>query len=123
MEICDKFFWHVRSKFRTQKEAATHYGVTSAFISAVCRGKKLPNDQMTADLGYTKRKIYIGDTPEQLGFGMLVDGQVFNASDMVQLRRDARRWQAVRDGSYELLHNLSIAPAQYREQIIDEVSK
>lgn len=36
---------------------------------------------------------------------------------------DARRWQAVRDGSYELLHNLTTAPAQYREQIIDEVSK
>lgn len=39
------------------------------------------------------------------------------------LAADARRWQAVRDGSYELLHNLSTAPAQYREQIIDEVSK
>jgi hypothetical protein len=44
-------------------------------------------------------------------------------TELEALRIDARRWQAVRDGSYELLHNLSTAPAQYREQIIDEVIK
>lgn len=94
-EICDKFFWHVRSKFRRQADAAKHYGCSVAFVSAVSTGKKMPNQKMLADLGFTKLKVYIGDTPEQIGIGMLVDGKVWTADRLAKLESELKEAKSI----------------------------
>lgn len=53
-DICEKFFWHVRGKFRNQKQAAEYFGVTNAMISAVMNGRKPPTDKMLLDMGFCK---------------------------------------------------------------------
>ena len=50
-DVREKFFWYVRSNYRTHKEAASHYKVSPAFISAVARGNRGPNEAMLKDMG------------------------------------------------------------------------
>lgn len=57
--IADKFFWHVRSNFKSQTEAAKHYGVSNHFISVVCRGVRMPNKKMLNDIGYKKETVFV----------------------------------------------------------------
>lgn len=53
-ELAEKFFWYVRSNFKTQNDAAAHYGVRQAFISGCIKGRKTLNSKMLADIGYKK---------------------------------------------------------------------
>lgn len=58
-DVAERFFWHIRTKYRNQAEAAEHYGVSVAFISAATRGTKKPNDAMLTDIGLKKISGYI----------------------------------------------------------------
>lgn len=80
-------------------------------------------DRITMRDNINTHKAIVMDLREQATIDALKRLGWLPPSDAATLAADARRWQAVRDGSYELLHNLSTAPAQYREQIIDEVTK
>lgn len=53
-EICEEFFWYVRSNFRTNQKAADLFDCSSSFISAVSNGKKEPNEKMLEKMGYEK---------------------------------------------------------------------
>ena len=44
----------MRSNFKTQGDAALHYGVKQQFVSSCCKGRKTLNKQMLADIGYKK---------------------------------------------------------------------
>ena len=60
-QIKEKFFWYVRKTFRNQTEAAEHYGVSRALISAIIKPERTqaPNKQMLKDMGYKKTTSYV----------------------------------------------------------------
>ena len=72
-DVADRFFWHVRRSYRNQREAARHYGVSVAFVSAVTTGKRAPNKQMLADMGLAKVTGYV---EAQLGAGQTILDQL-----------------------------------------------
>ena len=41
-------------EFASNREAAEHFGVSDAFMSAIFRGKKEPTQKMLAEVGYKK---------------------------------------------------------------------
>ncbi|WP_337843554.1 helix-turn-helix transcriptional regulator [Rheinheimera sp.] len=63
-QVCEKLFWHFRGKFKTQKDAGDHYGVSASFISAVVNGKKSPTQKMLSDLGLVKVVQYFPAPPD-----------------------------------------------------------
>jgi len=45
---------HIARKYKTQAAAAKQWGCSSAFVSGVLRGNKVPNEKMLADAGFKK---------------------------------------------------------------------
>ena len=57
--VCNKFFWHVRNNFKTQTEAAEHYGVTDKYISGIVREVSPPNEVMLQDIGFERKNGFV----------------------------------------------------------------
>ncbi len=57
--ICDMFYTHVKNKYKTQCEAAKHFGLSNGAISQVCSGRSLPNKAMLADMGLEHVSGYV----------------------------------------------------------------
>lgn len=47
-EMCEKLRVEITKKFKSQKAAAKHFGVSDAMISAVLLGKKMPTKDLLA---------------------------------------------------------------------------
>jgi len=58
-EVCAIFTKYVRVNFDTATEAATHYGVTNAFISNIKRELAAPNEQMLKDIGFERKNGFV----------------------------------------------------------------
>jgi transcriptional regulator with XRE-family HTH domain len=57
---------HIRTHFKTQTEAAKHWGVSQQFVAKVRRGKKNPTNEMLVALGLgEKDKFYRVDDPNR----------------------------------------------------------
>lgn len=50
-QVCEKFFWHVRANFKSQKQAANHFNISAPYMSQICSGKKAPTEEMLAAIG------------------------------------------------------------------------
>lgn len=50
-ELGHKLRVHIVSKYRTQSEAAKHWGVSDAYVSRIIRGHSEPTDVMLEEIG------------------------------------------------------------------------
>lgn len=63
---------HIKTQHKTSKCAASHWGVTPSFVSAVLNGKKGPNTAMLKDIGLVATRLTVYS--ERFGCG---DGEQY----------------------------------------------
>ena len=56
VDITTELRVHIARKYKTQREAATAWGVSEAFVSSVLSGKNKPSEVMLEDAGFAMMK-------------------------------------------------------------------
>ena len=62
VDIQEEMRAFIARKYKTQTEAAKHWGCSKAFVSYVVNGNREPNEKMLEDAGFEKveqRPVYV----------------------------------------------------------------